>query len=201
MTRPNPILLDCDGVLGDFLGLVDEVAHKAGMHFDPKKAIGEEIFSQFGSNKELVIRQLNLYGAASRIRPMEGAVDAVKELKGLGLDVVVLTSPWLPSPTWDYERRAWLELHFSIPAKDVIFARRKDLVPGAVLVEDSLRNATSWATTNGRKSLLMYSPLTDGVEVPAQVARVRDWEECLAEIKVLGKRGLLPNPYDLPSEG
>jgi 5'(3')-deoxyribonucleotidase len=171
-----PLLIDCDGVLGDFLTMVERVAQQhLGLDYETSdhKAL---VINQFGEHADAIKYELNTPGTAMSIEPIQGAAGAISAL-GMQYRVIVLTTPWWSSPTWDFERRHWLKTHMGISVKDVIFAKDKTLVNGRVLVEDSYKNATTWANAWRRKAVLFDAPANRGLVTPSNVIRVRDWAE------------------------
>src|SRR6266852_1111482 len=73
-------------------------------------------------------------GVASAFTPRRGAYEFLVWARTRGR-VVALTSPLDSSPTWAYDREAWLVAKLGFSLKDVVSARDKSLVPG-ILVDD-----------------------------------------------------------------
>jgi 5'(3')-deoxyribonucleotidase len=74
----------------------------------------------------------------------DGAKAFVTELRSFA-DVVVVTSPYAAVPNWCHQRINWLAEHFGIPKRDVIFAKRKELVAGDCLIDDKVSNVDAFA--------------------------------------------------------
>lgn len=87
-------------------------------------------------------------GWCARLPVYVEAQVAVEAIRRAGHHVMAVTAPWLSSPTWDYERRGWLQAHFDIPARDVVLTSRKELVRGAVLVDDKISHCHDWQQIN-----------------------------------------------------
>lgn len=155
--KHRTILLDCDGVLADFLSTVLRVAgvavEKAAItDWDLKKCLSAEDHRRVTdvlSHSDSIARDMDV---------MAGAQAAVECMRAAGFDVVVVTSPWLSNPTWEHQRRAWLRANFDIKGSDVISTSAKHLVDGAVLVDDKAEAVTRWGAMRGRPAVLFRHP-------------------------------------------
>lgn len=117
------LFFDMDGVLADFesgLAKVDEsIKKKYEGYYD------------------------EIPGLFSLMEPVNGAIEAVKEL-AKHYDVFILsTAPWKNPSAWT-DKRIWIEKYF----KDIFYKRmfithRKDLVMGDYLIDDRGKNGTS----------------------------------------------------------
>jgi hypothetical protein len=118
------VLLDCDGVLADFIGEVIEtiVAHGGPRH--TRADITEFNFTAAlkldADLARLVKRTISTepgwwYG----LDPFPEAIEGVAKLREVA-EVYVVTSPWNSHPNWLHEREAWLKKHFDIPHSHVI---------------------------------------------------------------------------------
>lgn len=151
MSAHRTILLDVDGVLADFVGAVRstvaEVGHRLGEVTQP------DFTAQLAVEHPEVHAHYIFRSAArnwcTEIEPYPGAARFVEQLRQHG-EVVAVTAPLRHCPTWESERRAWLRRHVGIT--DVISTRRKDLVYGDVLVEDSYDNLAKWWARLGHEA-------------------------------------------------
>ena len=117
------LFFDMDGVLADFesgLAKVDEsIKKKYEGYYD------------------------EIPGLFSLMEPVNGAIEAVKEL-AKHYDVFILsTAPWKNPSAWT-DKRIWIEKYF----KDIFYKRmfithRKDFVMGDYLIDDRGKNGTS----------------------------------------------------------
>ena len=86
-------------------------------------------------------------GIFSKMRPVEGAEEAVKELAKV-YDVFILsTAPWNNSSAWS-DKVEWVKKYFGDDDmnplyKRMIITHRKDLVEGDYLIDDRGKNGTS----------------------------------------------------------
>lgn len=157
MNKPV-VLFDADGFLLDFFTPALAVANKL-----IEKAEGEgfrhlvhddfktwDIFDVIGEKyQDACYKEYEKPGFCLAFEPLPGAVEGVWEAQKMA-DVVVVTSP-LHSETWCHERRLSLEKHFSIPAKNVIFASRKSLVMGRILVDDRVEHVRNWSAEHSHR--------------------------------------------------
>lgn len=164
ITTPRPtVLLDVDGVLADFSG---ELLRWVGPQYtraqltewDLTKALGIEnrqhLFDEYASEP----------GFCESLPVLEGAQDFVEELRKVA-DVVIVTSPYSAARLWTFERLRWLERHFGISKYDVIFAKRKYLVKGDVMIDDGPHNIDEFVNRGGR-GLLIDQPWNHAHLIP-----------------------------------
>lgn len=149
------ILLDVDGVLGDFAGSLLQVLRDAWPETAHLVPTVDDITSfnmrQWLPDKTLykrAISVLNEEGFARYIYPIEGAVAAVNTFRREGHGVYVVTSPWISNPTWEYDRRLWLKKHFDIDEDQVISTTVKYRVRGDAFIDDRPKHVKSWALAN-----------------------------------------------------
>jgi 5'-nucleotidase len=128
----NKILyLDMDGVVVDFEAGIKEIYPELdNLSFDEKSDKIDEVVAL---NPRIF----------ETLTPMNGAIEAVKELFSL-YDVYFLSTPMWAIPESFMGKRIWLEKHFGEDAKKkLILTHRKDLAIGDVLVDDRLKNGAS----------------------------------------------------------
>ncbi|UOF77286.1 5'(3')-deoxyribonucleotidase [Caudoviricetes sp.] len=121
-----------------------------------------------------------------------GAVEFVATLREFA-EVVAVTSPFVGVRNWEADRREWLYEHFYISPKDVIFAHRKELVRGDVLVDDKPSNVEAFAREPGQTGLLFTQPWNarhlGGWHVRVTgykeaLRKVREWSDAAGELRV-----------------
>lgn len=77
------------------------------------------------------------------LEPIYAGLNFMKKARNLGHDVVIVSSA--PDAHAPGEKRQWIEEHLPwLPKHDVIFASRKELVQGDVLIDDYPRNAKNF---------------------------------------------------------
>ncbi len=162
MTR---VLLDVDGVLGDLPSCairwinghspLSNVTLDMVHEHDILKCLGldalQERFDRWCIDTELC-RDMPVY---------PGAKDFVRELRSFA-EIVVVTSPYAAVPNWCHHRINWLAEHFGIPKRDVIFAKRKELVAGDVLIDDKLSNVEAYCAAQPGLGIVFDRPWNQG---------------------------------------
>lgn len=142
------ILLDCDGVMADFVGgYLATLQTLDGITRRPEDVTRYKIEEALGLSSAAAAWVSGQIAQASwcyDLIPIKGAVEGVERLRALGHDLVVVTSPWRGHMSWHAERVAWLNDYFGIDERDVIFAARKEMITGELLVEDKPTILDSW---------------------------------------------------------
>lgn len=145
----NPvILLDCDGVLSDFIGPVCALASSVTGRTHAPADVTRFDFASCLELTPLEKRQVTDYismstGWWSQLPILPGAREGVARLQDLG-DVYIVTSPWNSCATWLHEREAWLKRHFNIPHSRVLAGSAKHLVSGDIFVDDKTETLVNW---------------------------------------------------------
>ncbi len=139
MTR---ILVDMDGVIADWghaygesLDLFGEDAANIPRHHQQ---------TSFDLNAGRTDRERAIIGAVmieegfySRLQPVPGAKDALKQMVKDGHDVRIVTSPWISNPTCASDKLNWVVKHYgSHWGARVIITADKTLVAGNFLIDD-----------------------------------------------------------------
>lgn len=155
MRKPT-VLLDCDGVLADFLGeflrslnqysglnLTHDMATSWHIGRSPEIARKLEDLNDGGWALDAAWAAVKQPGFCRRIRPLPGAREAVSLLSE-SADVYVVTSPFSGNPTWTSERDMWLFEEMGIPPARIVHTGAKHLVRGDVFVDDREDNVAAW---------------------------------------------------------
>lgn len=148
------ILLDCDGVLADFVAGVNRVLVGAG-----HDAIVPTTFRFFDGHpaKETILAALRTPEFWYDLEPIPGAVDAVTRMAEGDNEILVVTASWESCTGWENARRGWLMRHFGIEQDRVLVVpgKRKHLVRGDVFVDDKQETVLAWEahTVHGRAYL------------------------------------------------
>lgn len=145
--RPT-VLLDCDGVLSDFIGAVLPIVYvETGRYYEPHHVDRFDFCAALGlsdDEKRFVMREISSReGFCHNLDVLPGAVEGVARLGEIA-EVYVVTSPWNSNRTWVHEREAWLAENFRIPHRRVIHTSAKHLVRGDVLVDDKTPTCAEW---------------------------------------------------------
>ena len=166
------ILLDCDGVLADFLGTVLNAAeshatfHKLGLRPFPRSEdipgwnLREHVdAAQHRLIMDILDSKIAAFSGdrniAAIMRPMAGAQRAVAAMQATASrGVFVVTSPWVDNAAWEFMRRAWLKRFFNIDEDQIVSTTAKFLVDGDVLVDDRPKHVRQWQEARGKKAVL-----------------------------------------------
>jgi 5'(3')-deoxyribonucleotidase len=147
-------LLDCDGVLADFVGgFLKLLGATTDRWFTPEQVTHFDIGASLGlspAESAAAKRAISSTpGFCSALAVLPGAVDGVRALREIA-DVYIVTSPWNSCPTWTHEREAWLKRHLGIPHSHVVHTSAKHLVRGDVFVDDKTEAVIAWQVVHPR---------------------------------------------------
>lgn len=182
MTR---ILLDCDGVLADFIGPVLELVreHTGREHARADvTGFGFAAALKLSADENRIVTDAisNRAGWWSSLPVLPGAREGVARLRELG-EVYIVTSPWNSCATWLHEREAWLKKHFDIPHSRVLAGSAKHLVAGQWFVDDKTSTLHDWQSENDGVAVQWATPHNrrDGWLGPS----TSSWEQLTAWVK------------------
>lgn len=147
------VLLDVDQVLTSFIDLYVSCAKKAGVLKEPVPFDWEPECWDIGDalnlnqkEKDKVHKYLNRNNVGKYMKSLPGHC-YVKELMNLdGVEVFFVTTSYDGSPTWDHDRRYWIKERFGRKARsNLVFTEKKEVVEGAILLDDKVENVLKWA--------------------------------------------------------
>ncbi len=174
------ILLDCDGVLVDFVGpALRALLDVGGPAMTPEQLRHYNFQDEFLDDeprqrwRDIVFGE----GFCAALPIFDGAVAAVAGLRELPevAEVLCVTSPPRVSKTWQGERSEVLQSVFGFEHDQIIFASAKRHVDGDYLVDDSVSQVRSWvehrnavrAGNPRRSAALIARPYNDVDGAPA----------------------------------
>lgn len=176
------VLVDVDGVLCDFVTQTFIIAEKI---FGIKRHVSElniwDIAEFFQLNehqeKDLYV-EINKPGFHQKMQPYAGAKEGLKALQEVA-DVVIVTAA-TRGHTWCFERYEWLQDHFGIHYKDIIFAHKKQYVRGDALLDDRPENIQGWLEAHPMgKGLLWAQSWNSSSEVGE---RMHTWYDVIKKV-------------------
>lgn len=189
------ILLDCDGVLSDFTSGFLKVANKIAETNYTHKDVKTWDLTALPGLKEAakkVWKEVGAPGFAQTLDVYPGAIEGYKKLCELG-DVYIVTSPLFMhkddpdrhpnhGATFCFDRAVWLETHFGVDPKKILFAYNKHIVEGDVLIDDKIENIRDWMEMHGSKRgtrAVLWAQLynVDGDGNHPKVLRTDSWSE------------------------
>jgi 5'(3')-deoxyribonucleotidase len=151
------ILLDCDGVIADFitpaLAAAERVAGVQLTYADVTDHHMQNLLPE--QHRAAFLAELRAPGFCASIKPYENAPQNVSFLSlVLGAEIMIVTQPMSECPTWEAERLAWVERYLSIRSvmpggplgapPPVISTGDKHLVQGDLFVDDNPKNVLAW---------------------------------------------------------
>jgi len=172
------ILLDVDGVLGDFHGAANKLIFDLfKLDIKPEKFITWDVTDVLESKemKDDLNHEITKPGFCSSIEPYQEAMEAVRQLREIGTcEIVFVTSPNKNGIQWVHERDAWLIKHFEAKYEEIIHVYNKRLVSGNLLIDDKPKNIEEWTTANPQgKALLWDQPYNKY----SSLERVDNWND------------------------
>lgn len=183
MRKPR-LLLDVDGIVADFVGAAVKVmSEKSGRRISSDDVVHWEVTSVLDDHavREACKEEFNKAGFCSAFEVYDGAQAAVRRLQEL-TELFFVTAPMRSSPTWMPERVSWLERHFAVDHRHVVFASKKHIISGDFMVDDAPGNIAPWLASNpGSVGLLWDRPYNRGPDA-AGMARVSSWDDVLARV-------------------
>jgi len=173
------ILLDCDDVIAAFR---NKVLEDASVMFG-RECAGDpswDVFKMFDGDEVKALREhVSKPGFCSSIQPIPGSHEFVESMRALG-DVFIVTSPF-QSPTWGYERTQWLNWHYGIHHRQVIFSGSKFVEHGDVFVDDHHTHVTAWsAEWPDKLAILMTTPGNRDTDVPFGAIRANTYSDVIS---------------------
>ena len=180
------ILLDCDGVLCDFVqSTLDFYKEHTGIQKNINDITEFDIFGCFG-DKSLWTNYRDWANKKSFCLNLPAYESTKKVLDGLHKlgEVYIVTSPFA-TEFWHHERILWLE-NFGISRDKIVFAKNKNLVHGDILIDDYHHNANSWSEKWNQYSILVNRPWNKNFESHHKVLR-SDIEHVVDEVKFILK--------------
>lgn len=166
------ILIDMDGALANFSAAVDErVVALGGEIADGARRGRFDIEQQYPDYAEELRAAMKQPGFYAGLRPIDGAIDGVRELEDAGLDPWICTAP-VRSRYCAGEKLDWIVRHFDweMAAKTII-TKDKTVVAGDVLIDD--KPQVTGADTPRWTHVLFDQPYNRHVIGP----RIRSWTQ------------------------
>ena len=192
-SRPIRLLTDADGVLVDFNGgALDVYARLTGNYVDPQSLTEWEFTSSLKFDNEgmrdLFWRHLNEEGFCKNLKPLPGAVEAIKKLRDMQVDVHVVTSPMKTCPTWTHEREFWIAKHLNLPRTRIHHSAFKAVYSGDLFIDDKPEHVMEWSDYNpGGAAFLWNAP---GNRNAKGLNRLHSWDELFGLIEARQGRSI-----------
>lgn len=177
------ILLDMDGVCADFTGsLLEQYNH----HTNEGVKLSDIKTNQTGKhvkNRWLLKSIKDSTGFLRNLRPLPGAVEAVKKLHKDGHDVCFVSNG-TNCPSAGFEKREWLKYYFGRVWKypPLVLTKEKFRVRGDCLLDDDPKNLKGLYPET--KGLLFHQPYNAAAR--GNFERISGWDHFLDWVKKNG---------------
>jgi 5'(3')-deoxyribonucleotidase len=162
----STILLDCDGVLADFVTPALRIVAEVGggpvlMHDDLTTWDIEDALAE--DKRPAFWERVCAEGFCSSLLPYPGVKEALAELRGIGT-VVCVTSPMATSRTWQHERLHWLKDVLGFERDHVISTSGKSHVAGSYFADDKPEHVEAWRKASGGVGFVIARPYNTGAK-------------------------------------
>jgi 5'(3')-deoxyribonucleotidase len=179
MSARKRVLLDCDGILADFVtSYLAIVRHVTGRDFKPENVTQFDITASLRLTPEEASTCKRTLGSSRGFCEALGvyprAKDGVAALESIA-DVYIVTSPWNSCPTWTHEREAWLKKHFGIPHGRVLHTSAKHVCRGDVFVDDKVDAVAKWQTEYPNALAVVWDTPHNQDDHAPGLFRTNDW--------------------------
>ena len=182
---PLTILVDVDNVLEDLISAwVKALNIKYDRNVNPDDINEWDIMKFFpGLSRNQVFSPLHTKELWESLTPIPGAEEYLKKLVDDGHNVVLLTSAHPDTVSYKYK---FINKYFPyISFKDIIFASRKQMVKGDVLIDDAPHNLVG----GDYIKILMNAPHNTSFKAfDYNIMRVNTWQEIYELIGYISER-------------
>ncbi len=174
------VVLDCDGLLSDFLGAAELVLHHMLREYCPMRNAPEwspwQKYIPGDSAQAEFADMLGQRGVCAGMKPLVRA-EQMTQLREIA-DVVVVTAPWPNSETWMSERSEWLYKHYQIDK--IVHTADKEYVWANFFVDDKPENVRAWNARWGTGGYLWDTPQNQHA---TDLPRLLTWGALLALVR------------------
>jgi 5'(3')-deoxyribonucleotidase len=127
----------------------------------------------------------------TRLEPVQGAIEGVKELIDAGHEVRIVTAVPVSAGIAYHGKTQWLRDHMPFfDLKDFYAVHKKDEVMGDILLDDGPHNIIDWEKT-GRPAVVFDAPWNQGVQSTYRIKNWKEFLELINDIDHIKKLGLL----------
>lgn len=133
------VLFDCDGVL---LALTDYVLDWLGSDMVPNQWDFLKQLPKADSDRARLLMSSPWFWKKAPV--VEGAQQAVEQIRQAGCEIGVLTSPWRGCKEWSDARYWWLQKNFDIHPDFVMTGHSKWWVGADAFIDDKPEHVFAW---------------------------------------------------------
>lgn len=178
--------MDVDEVLADFQTPAFKIIRQlTGRTYTPHDFTVWDIFSVLGlAEVRAVLSEMEKPGFCLSLKPTEGAVEAIQEVRSIA-DVYVVTSPQ-HNRHWVYERTEWLMEHFGFDKAHIIHTVSKYMIRGDAFLDDKPEHVEAWTSENS-DGLAMLWHIPNTRNLGRDLLRVHSWTEVVTKVRELAE--------------
>lgn len=139
--RKEDLFFDMDGVMANFHGKINNMIDERLLKIADKEIINPNIYVEGHAAREPFIEIFEVIPGFYRdLLPIEGAIDAFKELSKHYNNFILSTASW-DNPSCFTDKRLWVEEHLGDYAyKRLILTHHKEQHSGRALIDDRTKN-------------------------------------------------------------
>lgn len=178
------ILVDMDGVLADFEAAFLESwreQHPDKLHIPLEQRTTFQVTDQYPVEwRDLVGQVYCAPGFFRNLRPIEGGIEALKEMRERGWDVFICTSPLKNYENCVLEKFQWVDEHLGRDwANRIILTRDKTLIRADILIDD--KPEIEGAEKPSWEHVIYSQPYNTRVTKSQRRLTWANWQEVLTE--------------------
>lgn len=173
------VLLDCDGVIADFVSSYLALLNKHGGTSYTHEDITDWDIVGCLKVPPSVYEPANAeidYHFCRDLSPIAGAVEGTRALAKV-CDLYIVTSPWVGCRGWTEARYEWLLEHCGIKSKQVLHGSAKHVCKGDFLVDDKESTIVQWAAEYPTATGIVWAQPWN--RHTAHPYRTNDWDALL----------------------
>lgn len=172
------VYIDMDGVIVNLIsGWIPYLNKITGKNLSHGDIDIRSVEKKFGVSHYIAGKPLREKMFWESLPPYPGAVEAVKRIHNLGIEIYVSTTPFTTSPSCCWGKKKWFENHlYFLPYNRLIFIYDKYLLDGDAIIDDKPENIIKF---NGRR-ILWDQPWNRNLNsdvLPQWFSRAHNWRE------------------------
>lgn len=177
------LLVDMDGVIADWgaeygrqLDKFGEEAAAMPRHHEQKTFNLNAGRSK--REREIIAEVLNAPDFYANLRPITGAITALRQAAKQGHDIRFVTSPWVSNPRCASDKLNWIVRYYGARwGQRVVITTDKTLVHGDILIDD--KPEVTGATTPSWEHVLFTQPYNINIENKRRMNTWADLKEII----------------------
>ncbi len=183
MKMTQTILVDMDSVLADYNKKKYEIMVERGYPEYQKPEDQTHFYGRDTPGYSDEIKAMSLgkeAGFFESLEPIEGGLEALKEMLELGFNVRICTAPYITNPTGFQAKADWVEKHLGIDwVARTIMTNDKSLAKGDFLIDDKPFSMMKNSLTPEWKHLVFEQKYNEGTAPKGDYINWKNWKEVL----------------------